>query len=45
MGAEASLLQSEIRKRAGARNATVTAALQELVREGRDERGPGARAY
>ena len=43
MGAEAPLLQSEIRKRAGARNATVTAALQELVREGRVERGPGGR--
>ena len=41
--AEAPLLQSEIRKRAGARNATVTAALHELVREGRVERGPGGR--
>ena len=37
------LLQSEIRKRAGARNATVTAALHELVREGRVERGSGGR--
>ena len=41
--AESPLLQSEIRKRAGARNATVTAALHELVREGRVERGPGGR--
>ncbi len=41
--AEAPLSQSEIRKRAGARNATVTTALQELVREGRVERGPGGR--
>ena len=37
------LLQSEIRQRAGARNATVTAALHELVREGRIERGSGGR--
>ncbi|MDE2766464.1 MAG: AAA family ATPase [Chloroflexota bacterium] len=41
--AAAPLLQSEIRKRAGARNATVTAALHELVREGRVERGSGGR--
>ena len=41
--AEAPLLQSEIRKRAGARNATVTVTLHELVREGRVERGPGGR--
>ena len=41
--AESPLLQSEIRKRAGARNATVTAALHELVREGRVERGTGGR--
>ena len=41
--AEAPLSQSEIRKRAAARNATVTAALHELVREGRVERGPGGR--
>ena len=41
--AEAPLLQAEIRKRAGARNATVTAALRELVRKGRVERGPGGR--
>ena len=41
--ADGPLLQSEIRKRAGARNATVTAALHELVREGRVERGPGGR--
>jgi len=41
--AAAPLLQSEIRKRAGARNATVTAALHELVREGRIERGSGGR--
>ena len=41
--AETPLLQSEVRKRAGARNATVTAALHELVREGRVERGPGGR--
>jgi len=41
--AAAPLLQSEIRQRAGARNATVTAALHELVREGRVERGSGGR--
>ena len=41
--AEAPLLQSEIRQRAGARNATVTAALHELVRQARVERGPGGR--
>ena len=41
--AGAPLLQSEIRKRAGTRNATVTAALHELVREGRVERGSGGR--
>ena len=41
--AEAPLLQSEIRKRAGARNATVTAALHELVRQARVERGPRGR--
>ena len=41
--AETPLLQSEIRKRAGARNATVTAALHALVREERIERGPGGR--
>ncbi len=41
--AEAPLLQAEIRKRAGARNATVTAALHELVRKGRVEREPGGR--
>ena len=41
--AEEPLLQAEIRKRAGARNETVTAALRELVREGRVERGPGGR--
>ena len=43
LDAEEPLSQSEIRKRAGARNATVTAALHELVREGRVERGPGGR--
>ena len=43
MDAEEPLLQSEIRKCAGARNATVTTALQELVRKGRVERGPGGR--
>ncbi len=43
MDAEEPLLQSEIRKCAGARNATVTTALQELVRNGRVERGPGGR--
>ena len=41
--ADSPLLQSEIRKRARARNATVTAALHELVREGRVERRPGGR--
>ena len=41
--AESPLVQSEIRKRAGARNATVTAALHELVREGRIERATGGR--
>ena len=43
MDAEEPLLQSEIRKCAGARNATVTTALRELVRKGRVERGPGGR--
>ena len=37
------LSQSQIRERAAARNSTVTAALHELVREGRVERGPGGR--
>ena len=41
--AEAPLLQSQIRERAAVRNATVTAALQKLVREGRVERAPGGR--
>ena len=37
------LVQSGIRKRAGARNAAVTAALHALVREGRIERATGGR--
>ena len=41
--AEEPLSQSQIRERAAARNSTVTAALHELVREGRVERGPGGR--
>ncbi len=41
--AESPLVQSEIRKRAGVRNATVSAALHGLVREGRVERGTGGR--
>ena len=41
--AEGPLSQSQIRQRAAARNATVTAALRELVREGRIERAPGGR--
>ena len=41
--AETPLSQSRIRKRAALRNATVTAALHELVREGRIERLAGGR--
>ena len=41
--AETPLSQSRIRKRAALRNATVTAALHELVREGRIERRAGGR--
>ncbi len=41
--ADEPLSQSQIRERAAARNSTVTAALHELVREGRIERGPGGR--
>ena len=41
--AETTLSRSEIRKRAGARNATVTAILHELVRKGHAERGTGGR--
>ena len=41
--ADEPLSQSQIRERAAARNSTVTAALHELAREGRVERGPGGR--
>ena len=40
--AEKPLSQAEIRKRAAARNATVSATLQELIREGRAERASKA---
>ncbi|MCY4591373.1 MAG: hypothetical protein OXE86_12595 [Alphaproteobacteria bacterium] len=42
-GAETPLAQTRIRKRAALRNATVTAVLHELVREGRVERMDGGR--
>ena len=41
--ADAPLAQARIRKRAALRNATVTDALHQLVREGRVERGAGGR--
>ena len=40
--AEKPLSQAQIRKRAAARNATVSATLQELIRKGRVERAPKA---